>query len=158
MKEVAVNVVTLFFIVAMLALLIMASGCAPAPRINPPVFRYDNEVVTILSADAHARDIGGRTFTLSHTGSMEPMLTGDDRIVVVRVPFSELKDGEIIVYRAQWAVNGIPICHRIVGRDKLGLIMAGDATRHNESGWRVTDANYIGRVIAVYRTNKNASN
>ncbi len=152
------DMLTSIFIVATLVVLVLLSGCGRAPNIDPPVFRYDIEMLTRLSAESHARGVKGEVFRLAPTGSMEPFLTGGDWLVVERVPFAELKDGEIIVYRAQWAEKGAPpVCHRIAGRDKYGLIMSGDANRHSEARWRVTDADYAGKLIAVYRTNKDAN-
>lgn len=150
--------VTVAFILALLTLLVLASGCGRPAHIDPPVFRYDVDMLSRLSAEAHARDVKGEVFKVANTGSMEPFLTGGDWVVVSRVPFAELKDGEIIVYRAQWTPKGSPpVCHRIVGRDKYGLIMSGDANKHSEARWRVNDADYAGKLIAVYRTNTNAN-
>ena len=150
---------TCLFILATLLVAFLLTSCERAPNINPPVFRYDIETVTRLSAEAHARDINGRAFLTMPTGSMEPTLTGGDWLVVAWVPFNELRNGEIIVYRAKWVPEGgLPVCHRIVGRDKYGLIMSGDANKQSEAQWRVTEADYVGKLIAVYRTNKNANN
>ena len=158
LKKWGCNVVTLAFIFALLIVLVLASGCGRAVPIDPPVFRYDIEMLTRLSAEAHARSVNGEVFKLANTGSMEPFLTGGDWLVVSRVPFNELKDGEIILYRAQWADKGLPpVCHRIAGRDRHGLIMSGDANKHSEARWRVNDADYAGKLIAVYRTNKDAN-
>lgn len=158
LRRITSDMFTTLFIIATLLVVVLLAGCGKAPNIDPPVFRYDVEMLTRLSAEAHARDVRGEVFHLAPTGSMEPFLTGGDWLVVARVPFTELRDGEIILYRAQWAEKGSPpVCHRIAGRDKYGLIMSGDANRHSEASWRVNDADYAGKLIAVYRTNKNAN-
>ena len=135
-----------------LALLALAlAGCGPR-RIDPPTLRYDSVLLAGLSAVAHARDVGGVTYQVADTHSMEPTLWGGDVIVVAPTPFAELRAGQIITYRATWLpANSPPVTHRLAQRDGLGWILSGDNNAHYESFARVTADNYLGLVVGIYR-------
>jgi signal peptidase I len=89
------------------------------------------------------------------THSMEPTLLGGDYIVIQRVPFTSLQEGEIITYTAGWQpLSADPVTHRIVGSDSYGLLLSGDNNARSEPKNRVTNATYHGKVIAIYRVAK----
>lgn len=136
------------------AIAFVLSACAPK-RIDPPLYTYDLPRLVSESARLHALQINGLLFIVANTHSMEPLLRGDDLIVVEQKPFDTLRNGEVITYRAEWAPSiAPPVCHRIVAIDSGGLLLSGDNVAHSESKFRVTRANYIGAVVAIYRLRK----
>ncbi len=133
--------------------LLLLGSCGYPSHIDPPIYLYPNAGLTYALSYARAADIGGLMFVLLDTHSMEPLLQGDDRLVVETSkgrPYSSLIAGEIIAYRADWAPE-VPMVHRLISKDKDGWILSGDANVYSESGWRVNEATYIGVVIEVYR-------
>jgi len=135
-----------------LALLALAlAGCGPR-RIDPPTLRYDSVLLAGLSAAAHARDVGGVTYQVADTHSMEPTLLGGDVIVVAPAPYAELRTGQIITYRAAWLPpESPPVTHRLAQQDAAGWILSGDNNARYESFARVTVADYLGLVVGIYR-------
>lgn len=100
---------------------------------------------------ALAESMGGRAFVVSHTGSMKPFLQGGEFVVVV--PKWPAVPGDVIGYWPTFRTeSGHPILHRVAAEDKDGLILSGDSAPHTESWARVTQSNYIGTLVAVYRS------
>lgn len=58
--------------------------------------------------------------------SMYPTLEEGDMVVVVSVPYSSLKAGDIIVYDPPCSATGNSVIHRVVGIEVGGLITRGD--------------------------------
>jgi hypothetical protein len=121
-----------------------------------PVFRYDNETVAMLSAIAHANDISGIVSQVLPTGSMRPAIYDYDYVVIsnpLKDSFENVKEGDIILYRADWAPPlSPPVLHRAVEKDRYGWIMTGDSEASPyENKTRLTSANYLGRLVAIYR-------
>ncbi len=134
-------------------LLLTILGCGYAKHIDPPVYTYNTETLTVQSAILHAADVGGYvTLPVANTHSMEPVLWGGDRLVYLQTPLTEVPLGSIILYRPVWN-PALLVCHRIVARDGSGLLVEGDNVdaEHPENHWRVTQANYVGAVVSVYR-------
>jgi signal peptidase I len=119
----------------------------------PPTVRTATRVEAHLSALDEANSLQGRgcTYYVLNTRSMEPALWGGDYIVVESVPYSQLQRGDIIAYWADWLPGNVPVTHRLVEKDRGGWILSGDNNRHSESYSRVTEANYIGKLVRVYR-------
>lgn len=121
-----------------------------------PVFRYDSENMVVLSALAHANDISGSVKVVEPTGSMRPAIYDYD-IVVISSPakdsYDNIREGDIVLYRADWAPPlSPPVLHRAVQKDRYGWIMTGDSPSNSyESKTRLTSANYLGRLVAIYR-------
>ena len=133
---------------------IALAGCFPR-NIDPPLYAYRAPELAIYAARAHAHGIGGRLMYVANTGSMEPLLRGGDIIVVEPYDYKLLRVGQVIVYVADWQPIGAPpVTHRIVYKDKLGLVMSGDHNEHSEPGYRVTATNYIGLVAGIYRVSQ----
>ncbi len=133
--------------------LIALVGCGYPEHIDPPLFTYQNDLIASLSAAARAKDIGGIVYHVADTHSMEPLLRGDDYIVVAlkdRAPYVGLKAGQPIAYKADW-YPATPVVHRLTTKDKGGWILGGDNNRYSEPQWRVTEATYIGTVDGIYR-------
>ena len=122
---------------------------------NPPVEEWDGEAMEVAYRDFP--NGGYKLFYVLGTGSMEPTLTTDDRLVSVRVPFEELKEGEIVTYKPSWAKDGQVITHRLVQKDKGGWILSGDANKRSESFERMTPEKYLGKVVKIIRKPKKES-
>jgi hypothetical protein len=135
------------------ALLVVLCGCRPAP-INPPLFHYEGQRLTLLSSEAHRKDIGGVSFTVAPTGSMHPLLAAGDIVVVdTRVKFGPALKGRVLAYRAQWLpADSPPVAHRCTDFDNYGAIMEGDSVPqgNGEARYRVTAQNLIGEVVGIY--------
>lgn len=129
-------------------------ACSPR-RVEAPVYRYDSDALTLLSAGAHARDAGGFVARVMPTGSMRPAIADGDLVVALgpqKAPFASISEGDVLLYDADWLPAGSPpVLHRAAMRDAGGWIMSGDNTAHYENKHRVTPRNYIGKVIAIYR-------
>lgn len=137
--------------------LLIALGCGYAKHIDPPLYTYDSYALTYESARLHARDVGGYvTLPVLNTHSMEPLIWGGDLLVIVPPKVSlygpALK-GRVIGYHPEWQPE-LFVVHRVVAADKDGLLVEGDNVdaRHHENKTRVTEANYLGEVVAIYRT------
>lgn len=109
----------------------------------------------LAKAESRAKQEGGTTYLVAPTGSMRPALQADDIVVVKKIPFADIKVGDVILYHATWRPDGSPpVCHRAVQKDKYGWIMSGDSADRTESFARVTKDNYVGKVMAVYRKSR----
>lgn len=150
-----------FLIIVVLVYLSLSAlgGCGYPKHIDPPLYTYDLDSVAKQSAVLHARDVNGIWLSVQNTHSMEPLLQGGDYVVIqtgVFAPLKERRKGEVINYLADWQPNGPTVCHRIVDIDPFGLLAEGDNVdgQHSESHWRVTDENYRGLVVGIYRVKK----
>jgi len=96
----------------------------------------------------------GGYFIVSDTGSMKPLIHGGDYIAVdFSYPYSSLRAGQVVLYRANWRpVGSLPVSHRTAQKDGLGWIMSGDNNRYYENRWRMTEDNYLGLVTDIYTT------
>ena len=79
---------------------------------------------------------------------MKPLLQGGEYAVTVK-EYPKVKLGQVLVYNATY--HNTPIIHRAVDKDRYGWLMAGDTAKQSESWARVTEQNYLGTVVAVYR-------
>lgn len=159
------HIVTLGLLALSAALLGLAAlpGCGSPKHLDPPLFTYPTDLMTRLSAEARAKDIGGTVYHVADTHSMEPLLVGGDYIVAAppsRAPYADLKAGTPIVYRAQWYTKH-PVTHRTRVKDGYGWVVSGDNVRpdiapngqdrHSEASYRVTTESYLGTVDGIYR-------
>lgn len=140
-------------IVALVACLTGCASVAPVQHINPPVTLVTSPFEAWGQASDAAVIEDGEVYMMLPTGSMEPFLTAGDYMVIVPAVFASYRDGEIMLYDAEWVPPGEPdVIHRIVGRDRFGLIMQGDANPpRSEERYRVTDETDKGRLIGVWR-------
>lgn len=143
---------------------LQVSGCSSQTRRDPPVLTAATETEAMLTAMAHAAEKpGSRWWRTYGTSSMEPLIRGVVYLTTDAAPFGELREGEIVIYRAEWALpSDPPVCHRLIKRDGYGWIVSGDNVRPDidpttgrnrvsEASYRVTPANYLGRVVGIYR-------
>lgn len=139
-------------------------SCGYPSDIDPMVYWGRASAQAMLDAGLHASDIPngkGRYYWVQPTGSMRPLIDDYDWIVVdTGYAYSALKGGHVIMYNAEW--SSAPVTHRLRQMDKYGWIVSGDSVRPDiaangkslttEADLRVTEANYIGLVVAVYTT------
>jgi len=127
---------------------LMSSGCAIsrtasiAPRSN--VSREHALTLAQLAANA----VGGEVFTVSATGSMKPTLDEGSVITIERVQFTQLRKGDIVIYRN---TLGTPVVHRLYECTNGRWLVLGD---NNPSVDResVNATNLVGRVCAIFYT------
>lgn len=86
--------------------------------------------------------------------SMYPTLEEGDMVVVVSVPYSSIKVGDIVVYDPPCSATGNPVIHRVVGVDAGGLVTMGDANPFTDqaagiASGLVTAACVEGEVVFV---------
>lgn len=145
------------------------SGCF-AKHDNPQLYTFPSRTLTYQSALLHAIDLNGRSplgqlqsglYHVLDTKSMEPVLQGGDYIVVdTRFPYDKLTKGVLVTYQARWApAPQPPVTHRLQVRMPEGWVAEGDQNGINganpKSGLesaRITPAEYIGKVVGIYRT------
>ncbi len=142
----------------LLIVLFVLTSCGYDTHVDPPLFTYDTDALTLASAQLHARDVGGFVSgRVLNTHSMEPLIKGDDWLVILSSATAPINNahlrGRVISYHPDWDPK-LFCAHRVVSEDSYGLIVEGDHVdgEHPEGKWRVTAANYLGEVIAIYRT------
>jgi len=85
---------------------------------------------------------------LTPTGSMEPTLTDKDWLIFQRVPFGQVRKGDVISFYCP--MDGVPVVHRVVERlDDGRLITKGDNNPLPDP-WVVSITDYRGLLIAAY--------
>ncbi len=135
-----------------LLLAVLLGACGYAERVDPPVRSFAVDRLTAESARLHARDAGGAVETITCCGSMKPLIQDGDRVVIVPTPYEDRLLGRVTVYAPAWAKGG-RIAHRLVaGSAAEGFIASGDNNARSEADERVTADNYLGEIIAIYRT------
>ncbi len=138
------------------AFLCLSPGCGYAKRIDPPVFTFESERELTLAASLHARDVGGFvTLPAANTHSMEPLIYGGDRFVIAskeNAPYGERLKGRVVGGHPNWNPALFEV-HRVQLIDSYGLMVEGDNVdgQHPESSSRITEANYVGEVVGIYR-------
>jgi len=125
----------------------MLGGCASTGTALAPRSNVSREHALSL-AQATASVVGGEVFTVSSTGSMKPTLDEGSIVTVERVNFSQLRKGDIVIYRS---AAGTPVIHRLYEQSHDRWLVLGD---NNPSVDReaVSNANLIGRVCAIFYT------
>lgn len=137
---------------AVLALLALVSGCSPKPDKSIVLWEQPSPIIASLN---HASEINGMALQVLPTGSMEPFLTAGDWLVADRrAKFSELKEGDLVIYRANWLPASSPlVCHMLAAwnYDRKSAVMSGIANKSFENGrLSMAESNYVGKVVAVY--------
>jgi hypothetical protein len=132
-----------------LALLALA-GCGPRPDKNIVLWE---QPAPQIAAQAHASEINGRAFLVLPTGSMEPLITGGDWVVVdLRVKYEQIQKGDIVQYQANWLPPTAPtVIHMAAAKLGDKWIMDGINNAHYERGSQMlTRADYRGKVVQIY--------
>lgn len=96
---------------------------------------------------------GSFVFNVAPTGSMEPTFGFHHWILVKRLPFKDIRLGEVIVYQSaiSWGDQVAPmICHRVIGRSSGGsvLICKGDSNTSSDREL-IAESMYVGTIVAV---------
>lgn len=117
---------------------------------NPPVMLCSDEAKVIAGAQAAA--VGGLIAgSVAFTGSMLPTLQGGDWVVLDPVPHDQLREGDIVTYKAEWNPAFANVIHRLLEKDGAGWIASGDNNPYSEAGWRITPDNYHAKCVLVFR-------
>jgi signal peptidase I len=125
------------------------TGCATTgstARVAPGSSVSRDHALSLAHLTATA--VGGQVYTIAPTGSMKPTLDESSVVTVEKVPFTELRLGDIVIYRS---ATGNPVIHRLYQKSGDGWLVLGD---NNPSIDReaVTKSNLLGRVCAIFYT------
>jgi signal peptidase I len=134
------------------ALLLLAAfqvGCATtgsAAKVAPRSSVSRDHALSLAQLTANA--VGGQVYTVAPTGSMKPTLDESSVVTVEKIPFSELRRGDIVIYRS---AGGAPVIHRLYEQSGDGWLVLGD---NNPAIDReaVRAGNLLGRVCAIFYT------
>ncbi len=152
------------FLAFALTLLLTLGGCGYPKQIDPPIVLQPNPLMARLAAEAEVNQIngdGGKAMVLPIVGTSRSMADkirpGDFAVLDLAAPYGERVEGEVIAYEAtgpDWVgakIEATWVVHRIVLKDKDGLLLSGDGNPRSEARSRVTAATYHGLVKRVYR-------
>ncbi|ATC64071.1 signal peptidase I [Nibricoccus aquaticus] len=139
----------LAFASALLALASLHTGCASSgatAKVAPRSSVTRDHALSLAQLTANA--VGGQVFTVAPTGSMKPTLDESSVVTVEKVPFSALRQGDIVIYRS---ASGAPVIHRLYEQSGDAWLVLGD---NNPAIDReaVRPANLLGRVCAIFYT------
>lgn len=136
-----------FFSFAAILAAVLVTGCS-TPRTDTSVAPRSSvsRENAVSLAQLAASTVGGQVFTVAASGSMKPTLDENSIVTIETVPFSDLRQGDIVIYRNR---HGIPIIHRLYAQVNGGWCVLGDnnAAIDRES---VTAGNIVGRVCAIF--------
>jgi signal peptidase I len=123
------------------------------------VFYFENEQKLALALQAKSLQTGGRPVFVLPTGSMRPTVQDYDYVIIIppsEQPYDSIEEGDIVMYKAEWTTQDIPVLHRAVTKDRWGWIMKGDNPNNSyENKSRVTAQNYLGKLHSIYRLKTN---
>lgn len=137
----------LFLAIVVLAL----AGCAKAPRLDPEIRTYPTVMEAWTHAQADVINSGAQLYIVANTGSMEPFLTTEDLLVVIRDPYESLQSTQVVTFKANWRPS--PITHRLSIKRDGKWATSGDANHYTDPGW-MGEKEYLGVVKRVYRVKK----
>jgi len=142
-------------ILARAGLLLLALGALSLPaRASQPVkSQFASQSEALLAANLFAKSIGGRLIITSGTRSMEPLIHGKTYVVIAHQPYTSIAKSDLLVYIGRPDASKPDrktILHRAVLHDSYGWMMSGDNNRWSESWDRVTEGNYMGKVVAIF--------
>jgi signal peptidase I len=120
---------------------------------NPVLEETDESHFDVAKRDYP--DGGYKIYQVAPTGSMQPTMDGGDYVIAVKMPYEDLKEGDIINYTPKWNNGGL-VVHRLVQKDKGGWIASGDANKRSESWERVTPETYRDKAVKIVRKPKKA--
>lgn len=85
---------------------------------------------------------------LTATGSMEPTYDEKDWLIFQRVPFGQVRIGDVISFYCP--EDGVPITHRVVEKLKDGRLVTKGDNNPLPDPWTVSMENFRGMLIASY--------
>lgn len=159
------------WIAVLLGLLVVFGGLVMSRRFYrelgeklPPRLELSDSASAFAKALARATELGAPLpISVLGTGSMRPYIPaakeGEDPLrttvayVVIdpRKKYSDVKKGDLIMYRAEWsAQDGPTVMHVVALIDKEGLILTGIGNAHSEGRWRVTEKNFVAVIDSAY--------
>ena len=119
------------------------------------VFYFNSEQELAISLQIKSLQAGGHPVLVLPTGSMRPTVQDYDYVIIIppsEQPYDSIKEGDVIMYQADWTTDNTPVLHRAVTKDKWGWIMKGDNPNNSyENKSRVTAENYLGKLHSIYR-------
>lgn len=65
---------------------------------------------------------------------MRPTLQGGEVFVVLPVRWEELRVGQIVIFKCEWATGGI-VVHRVIAKGKFRAITKGDNNKSRDPGY-----------------------
>lgn len=89
---------------------------------------------------------GAKLAKVRPTGSMKPTFDHTAVLVVAPTPYSDLKEGDIVVFKSA----GTLMAHRLVSFGAGGWTTKGDALVNPDRA-RMTPQSYIGRVCEIVK-------
>lgn len=124
------------------------TGCSTVPEAGTAPRSSVSREHALSLAQITASTVGGQVFTIAATGSMKPTLDESSVVTAEKVPFAQLRRGDIIIYRS---AAGFPIIHRLYEQHGESWLVLGD---NNGAVDReaVTPDNFMGRVCAIFYT------
>jgi|ADGO01.1.fsa_nt_gi signal peptidase I len=129
-------------IVAGLALALSSeSTLAGVEKFNPPVPAKAEHART---AERFAQRLDGSVMRVANTRSMEPMITAEDLLILKPAHLSELKIGDIVIFKRRRS-GGILIGHRVIRTESTFVQTKGDNLRKKDADL-VTQDMLLGRV------------
>jgi hypothetical protein len=144
----------LFFIVIFIVFYI--SGCGYAKHKDPDLYIYNTtkEEEIAIKNDKKDKDIIV-LLVVNKEQSMAPLIFQYDILICKKSQFSKNLLGKVCCYNALWNKEST-VTHRATSWDEntKGFIMSGDANKYSESNYRMTDKEYIGEIIKIYRIKK----
>lgn len=92
-----------------------------------------------------ARSIGGAAYSVEETHSMEPIIWGNAYLIVEKVSISDIRPGDIILFRR----GSLIIVHTCIGNHGGRLTMKGynNFDGDNQSSQFITQDEVVGRYV-----------
>jgi len=132
----------------LLAVTLFLSGCTTSAPVAMAPQSNLSRANAVQMAQRTAEAAGGKVFMIAPTGSMKPTLDENSVVAVETVFFSQLRQGDIVIYQS---ASGQPIVHRLHAliHDQWQVLGDNNSAVDREM---VTPANLLGRVCAIFYT------
>lgn len=148
------NLINKIVVCALVALLVFVYFYK-SKKTEYEVFYFNSEQELAISLQIKSLQAGGHPVLVLPTGSMRPTVQDYDYVIIIppsEQPYDRIKEGDVIMYQADWTTDNTPVLHRAVTKDKWGWIMKGDNPNNSyENKSRVTAENYLGKLHSIYR-------
>jgi signal peptidase I len=148
------NLINKIAVCALAALLVFVYFYKPK-KTEYEVFYFNSEQELAVALQIKSLQAGGRPVLVLPTGSMRPTVQDYDYVIIIppsEQSYDTVKEGDVIMYQADWTTDSTPVLHRAITKDKWGWIMKGDNPNNSyENKSRVTAENYLGKLHSIYR-------
>jgi signal peptidase I len=122
-------------------------SCGYAPHKDPELKLVENPMTAAVIA---AIDGEGEASLITCCGSMEPLISNGDWVIVKKVEFTNDLLGKVGAYKPTWSSN--VVAHRFVsGNAKDGFIASGDNNPRSEPHEPIRADKFKGEVVTIYR-------